>query len=363
MDTWNSSLVTTHWRAQWLERTQEAMAGEKQVMEAEKPSVEDIDLLKDLAVHLLVPLSVPLPQLPVYHCSHHGLQALAAVVAKQMFGSGVVIWDHGMLWRERVKAIAEARPYPLFVRNALVGLTRAAVRIIYHNADMVTSCTNIGNPAWERKLGARARFSSEDSTMLRKMSPIVNGMDVSRFTPKPEAEERRPTAVMLSHVYDLKDIKNVIQAAALIVRRFQLPEYQVLVYGALDKDPDYVEECRDLIAANGLADNVFLCGLGDAARALPKGWVFVNSSKSEGLPLALGEAGLAGLPVVCTDVGGTREVRRRGVGLEPGRDSHSLTRSYAKTASRTAAWSPRRTRWPWRAPSWRCWPCWAIWRR
>lgn len=34
----------------------------------------------------------------------------------------------------------------------------------------------------------------------------------------------------------------------------------------------------------------------------------MNSSISEGLPLAIGEAGLCGLPVVCTDVGGSREV-------------------------------------------------------
>eukprot|EP00121_Abeoforma_whisleri_P001866 Awhi_evm1s1670 len=41
---------------------------------------------------------------------------------------------------------------------------------------------------------------------------------------------------------------------------------------------------------------------------LPEGWVFINSSVSEGLPLAIGEAGLCGLTVVCTDVGGSREV-------------------------------------------------------
>jgi glycosyltransferase involved in cell wall biosynthesis len=53
---------------------------------------------------------------------------------------------------------------------------------------------------------------------------------------------------------------------------------------------------------------VFLCGLANPSVALPEGWLFINSSISEGLPLAIGEAGLCGLPVVCTDVGGSREV-------------------------------------------------------
>jgi hypothetical protein len=37
-------------------------------------------------------------------------------------------------------------------------------------------------------------------------------------------------------------------------------------------------------------------------------WVFLNSSISEGLPLALGEAALTGAPVVCTDVGASLRV-------------------------------------------------------
>lgn len=37
-------------------------------------------------------------------------------------------------------------------------------------------------------------------------------------------------------------------------------------------------------------------------------WVFLNSSVSEGLPLALGEAALTGAPVVCTDVGASLRV-------------------------------------------------------
>ena len=37
-------------------------------------------------------------------------------------------------------------------------------------------------------------------------------------------------------------------------------------------------------------------------------WLFLNSSVSEGLPLALGEAALTGAPVVCTDVGASLRV-------------------------------------------------------
>jgi hypothetical protein len=67
-----------------------------------------------------------------------------------------------------------------------------------------------------------------------------------------------------------------------------MADFHLLVYGSLDKDVQYVGECRDLIAAEGLDGNVTLAGLGAAPSVLPRGWVFVNSSQSEGLPLALG---------------------------------------------------------------------------
>ena len=53
----------------------------------------------------------------------------------------------------------------------------------------------------------------------------------------------------------------------------------------------------------------------------------VLSSKSEGLPLALIEYGIAGLPVVCTDVGECRTVLN-GLGkLVPSGDSIALAQS------------------------------------
>jgi hypothetical protein len=81
--TWNSAEVVTAWRWHWLSY-HEREARADNLLDAEHPTVDDVDFLKDLFVHLLTPLSVPLPQLPVYHCSHHGLQALQGVVAKQL---------------------------------------------------------------------------------------------------------------------------------------------------------------------------------------------------------------------------------------------------------------------------------------
>jgi len=99
-----------------------------------------------------------------------------------------------------------------------------------------------------------------------------------------------------------------ITAAYFVVHEFKLSTYQLLIYGSPHKDQAYTLACLSAIKEFNLEKNVFLKGLGNPSNVLPTGWIFVNSSITEGLPLALGEAGLCGLPVVCTDVGGSREV-------------------------------------------------------
>ena len=49
--------------------------------------------------------------------------------------------------------------------------------------------------------------------MSRRMSPILNGMETDKFKPDFSQEDRNPTSILLSHVYDLKGIhkqKNTI---------------------------------------------------------------------------------------------------------------------------------------------------------
>jgi glycosyltransferase involved in cell wall biosynthesis len=82
------------------------------------------------------------------------------------------------------------------------------------------------------------------------------------------------------------------------------------------------------IVANGLSGHVVLCGpRGDVGEILTAGDLFVQSSWHEGVSRSLVEAMYVGLPVVATDVVGTREVVREGQTgfLVPPGDARSMT--------------------------------------
>lgn len=143
----------------------------------------------------------------------------------------------------------------------------------------------------------------------RKVDPIVNGItDMQKFSPVTEIKTKSPTVTMLSHVWFAKDIKTALLAADIISNEWGFKDYKLDIYGALNKSPVYSSECQEILACKGLGESVALRGTADPAMVLANSWLFLNSSVSEGLPLALGEAALTGAPVVCTDVGASLRV-------------------------------------------------------
>lgn len=137
---------------------------------------------------------------------------------------------------------------------------------------------------------------------------MYNGVDTDRFQPgeKPEALRGIPTAVALARVFPLKDVLTMIRACA--VTKEEIPNVQYIVYGSLNADPPYVEECRALITELGLDENFKLAGFHSKPHeAFWEGDVSVLSSISEGFPFTVLESMAAGVPVVGTDVGGVKE--------------------------------------------------------
>jgi glycosyltransferase involved in cell wall biosynthesis len=90
--------------------------------------------------------------------------------------------------------------------------------------------------------------------------------------------------------------------------KIQFPDWDLLLVGKCFKDV-YEAQIKTAIADNKLSKSIHLLGSRtDTATILEQSTIGVLSSQSEGLPLALLEYGLAGLPVVITDAGACKEI-------------------------------------------------------
>ncbi|OJJ48200.1 hypothetical protein ASPZODRAFT_14349 [Penicilliopsis zonata CBS 506.65] len=309
---WSSEVVKERWRELWLAQDMPNTIPSSQWLDTELPTLGTLDTAMDLWYRYLFIFSIPVPErIPaVFQASHHSVSASYGVVCKIQRGCTLQIWDHAISWRETNICLSSALcTLSPFVRNALLGLLRITSVLSLHHADIVSPCADFFNPGWEIEIGTCQGTIEHRNVFRRKVDPVVNGItDMQKFTPVQEIQSQRPTATMLSHVWYAKDIKTALLAADIIINQWKFHDYYLDIYGALDKAPTYSTECQEIIASKGLRGRVTLHGTADPMKVLENTWLFLNSSLSEGLPLALGEAALTGAPVVCTDVGASLRV-------------------------------------------------------
>lgn len=116
--------------------------------------------------------------------------------------------------------------------------------------------------------------------------------------------------VCVANIRSEKDQLNLLSAMTLVIP--QMPTAHLLLVGAVN-DPDYFLLVRRAIARQELSQHVSLLGQRrDVSAILRACDIGVLSSSSEGLPMALLEYGMAGLPAVATQVGQCAEVLDEG---------------------------------------------------
>ncbi|CAG8910116.1 unnamed protein product [Penicillium egyptiacum] len=309
---WNSEMVKQSWRDLWLSQEMSNTIPSSEWFDTELPTLASLDVALELWYRYLFIFSIPVPEkIPsTFQASHHSVSASYGVVCKIKRNCTLQIWDHAIAWRETNLCLSSALcKLSPFVRNALLGLMRITSVLTLHHADIILPCADFFNPGWEVEIGTCQGTIEHRNTFRRKIDPVVNGItDMQKFSPVKEIKSERPTVTMLSHVWYAKDIKTALLAADIIINQWKFDEYHLDIYGAIDKAPTYSTECQEIIASKGLRGRVTLRGTADPMKVLENTWLFLNSSLSEGLPLALGEAALTGAPVVCTDVGASLRV-------------------------------------------------------
>lgn len=309
---WTSSIVKDAWRNLWISPDLVSPTPSESWFQTEIPTVAQLDAALELWYRYLFIFSIPIPdRIPaIFQASHHSVSASYGIVCKIKRGSTLQIWDHAISWREtNLYLSSDLCGMAPFIRNSLLGLMRVTSQLILHHADNILPCADFFNPGWEIEIGTSQGAIEHRNTFKRKIDPVVNGIpDMTKFAPIKEIKSKKPTVTMLSHVWYAKDIKTAILSGDIIVNEWGFTDYRLDIYGAIDKAPSYSTDCFEIIASKSLPRFVNMRGEANPTTVLEKTWVFLNSSISEGLPLALGEAALTGAPVVCTDVGASLRV-------------------------------------------------------
>ncbi|KAH4233171.1 hypothetical protein HBI06_065230 [Parastagonospora nodorum] len=311
-EVWTSDIVKDTWRKLWLAEDMPNAQPASEWFRTELPTLGHFDMALELWFRYLFIFSIPIPdKIPsVFQASHHSVSASYGIVCKIKRNCTLQIWDHAISWRETNLYLSSAMcTLPPFIRNSLLGLMKMTSCLILHHADQILPCADFFNPGWEVEIGSSKGQLTHRNVFKRKVDPIVNGItDMQKFSPVTDIKTKSPTVTMLSHVWFAKDIKTALLAADIISNEWGFKDYKLDIYGALNKSPVYSSECQEILACKGLGTSVALKGTADPAMVLANTWLFLNSSVSEGLPLALGEAALTGAPVVCTDVGASLRV-------------------------------------------------------
>ena len=166
-----------------------------------------------------------------------------------------------------------------------------------------------------------------------KVRVIDNGIDIDRFRERgdPDALRRSlgipPDSPVIGSIGRLVDVKRqdvLIQSFAELRR--SVPGAHLVIVG----DGPLKNELLNLIGELDLESSVHLAGYqAEAWKYLFVMDCFALTSRSEGMPQAVLEAAIAGLPIVATRVGGLPEViedGRTGILIEPN-DPAALTRA------------------------------------
>ncbi len=136
-----------------------------------------------------------------------------------------------------------------------------------------------------------------------KICVVLNGIDVARFQPTPPPAGGPFTVVTVCRLEPVKRIALAIEAVA------QLPEVRFDIVG------DGIERpmLEGLARARGIAPRVrFLGHQADPRPFIAASHAFINSTKEEGLPLAVLEAAAMGRPAIGFASGGVPEIVKDG---------------------------------------------------
>ena len=275
----------------------------------------------DVAAVSMLPLEQPISDLDTegIHTESLGMrQGIPDPRALMRLRRFVRRWQPDVIHAHMVHANLLARLSRLFVRIPLVISTvhnqdegaqwrYVAYRLTDRLSDVTTTVSHVAMAETIRRGGARA-----DSIRL-----VPNGIRTDEYRRDAIVRERTRSSLGLGDRFTWLAVGRLVEAkgytdmvTAFATAHKHHAEARLLIAGAGPLEASI----RATVRKAGVEPSVNLLGLRPDIPALMQAAdAFVMSSKWEGLPMVLLEAGASSLPIVATDVGGSRDAILDGV--------------------------------------------------
>ncbi len=260
---------------------------------------------------LLAGIADNLPPSRMLHSVSTGYAGLLGVLGHRRHGLPFLLTEHGIYTKERkidlaqadwIKDTKEAFGGTLdddvsYIRRLWIRFFEGIGHLAYDAAEVIVSLYE-GNRQRQIRDGA-------DPARCRI---VPNGIDVERFlrVRRQRPDSPRPILGLVGRVVPIKDIKTFIRAMRIVCNA--IPEAEGWIVGPEEEDPEYAQECRNLVASLGLEERVRFLGFRKVEEVLSEIGLLVLTSISEALPLVVLEGFAAGVPVLATNVGACHDL-------------------------------------------------------
>lgn len=227
-------------------------------------------------------------------CSYQGpIDQLMASVSGKLLGKKTIVRKYG---EEHIEN----------------GLNRMINRISYHVCDRVVSIFPEGKEELvSMGISPEKIVYIQDGKKVEEYRSALGKKDAKN---KLGLDENDFVIGIISRMDPVKNHEAVIKVLPEIMKENKNAKF--VIVGDSPKSSAYRKKLMDSVEELGLEKNVIFTGYRkDVADILAAFDVFVHPSFSEGLPGALLEAMCAGLPIIASDVGGTRTLLKDNCGM------------------------------------------------
>ncbi|MBQ5934020.1 MAG: GT4 family glycosyltransferase PelF [Lachnospiraceae bacterium] len=248
--------------------------------------------MRSIYLPLFLILKTPIPKADIYHCVATGYAGVLGSMAKERYGCGLIVSEHGIYTREREEELIKATWVAGIYKNIWIDQFKKMSLLAYDKADVVTSL-----------YGHAKELQIELGCNESKIMITANGIDMSRFENLPgktEEDEGYVNIGAILRVTPIKDVKSLIRAFAFA--KSLVPNLRLWIIGPTDIEEKYAAECFELVEIMNLKDVIFT-GEVDVTNYIGRMDFTILTSISEGQPLTILESYAAKKPVIATDVG------------------------------------------------------------